>query len=122
MEYKHTIIFVPDIIKIIEFYEKVFKLQRKFIHPSNTFAELSTGNVTIAFATIDLSPLKKVSREYFNICLSFVSDDVDRDYQLAIENGARSIEKPNVKPWRQKSSYVEDVNGVVVEICSRINT
>lgn len=48
MEFRYAIIFVQDVIKTLEFYEKVFKLKTKFIHRSKNYRELDSGS-TILF-------------------------------------------------------------------------
>jgi len=120
MEYKYTILFVDDVLKTIEMFEKAFKMKRKFVHDSKTYGELDTGSTSISFATFGMLPGGRDPNGYTNFCLSFVSNDVENDYQHAINNHAMSVEKPHVKPWGQTSCFVR-VNGILVELCSKIS-
>jgi lactoylglutathione lyase len=57
----YTILYVSDVTKSIEFYEKAFGFERKFITPENDYGELLTGETTISFVSKELanSNLKK---------------------------------------------------------------
>lgn len=57
IKFSHTIFYVEDVIKTIHFYELVFELKVKFIHESKTYAELMTGDMTLAFASEELGKM-----------------------------------------------------------------
>ena len=44
--------------------------------------------------------------------------DVDREYKNAIENGATSVLQPTTEPWGQRTCYVADPDGNLIEIGS----
>lgn len=44
--------------------------------------------------------------------------DVDREYQNALEYGARSVLPPTTEPWGQRTCYVADPDGNLIEISS----
>jgi hypothetical protein len=54
MKYAYTILYVKDVSDTIDFYEKAFGFKRKFVTPENDYAELISGETTIAFASIEL--------------------------------------------------------------------
>jgi uncharacterized glyoxalase superfamily protein PhnB len=54
MKYAYTILYVENVTKTIEFYEKAFGFHRKFITPENDYGELISGETTISFASIEL--------------------------------------------------------------------
>lgn len=56
VKFAYTILYVPDVTRAIEFYENAFGLQRRFIHESGEYAELSTGETTLSFASLTLAP------------------------------------------------------------------
>lgn len=41
MKFAHTILYVPDVVRAIEFYERAFGFQRRFVHESGE--HVSTG-------------------------------------------------------------------------------
>lgn len=127
MKFGYSIIYVENVVKTIEFYEQAFCLNRKFIHESLTYAELDTGETTLAFAAnesaeandLAISPNRKDGLAAgFETCL--VTDNVQTAYDHAIANGASPISKPTPKPWGQIVSYVRDLNGCLVEICTPV--
>jgi lactoylglutathione lyase len=52
--------------------------------------------------------------------IAFVTDDVMARFKAAIAAGATSFAEPAEKPWGQTVSYVLDLNGYLVEICSPV--
>ena len=44
--------------------------------------------------------------------------DVDKEYDRAIEMGAKPIMKPTTEPWGQRTCYVADPEGNLIEISS----
>ncbi len=126
MRLGYVIIYVRDIQETVDFYEKAFGLKRRFIHESGTYAEMETGNTALAFVdekfvkdSISFRP-NRHSEEPAGIEISLVTDQVEQQFDKAINAGAISIVKPTQKPWGQLVSYVRDNNGCLVEICSPI--
>jgi uncharacterized glyoxalase superfamily protein PhnB len=127
MKFGWTIIYVEDVIKSLEFYETCFGIGRGFVHESEQYAELDTGDTRIAFSQHDLAS-SGVS-DYTPITpdapppgieIALISEDVPAAFQRAVENGATAISSPETKPWGQVVAYVRDLNGVIVEIASPI--
>lgn len=127
MKFAYTIIYVNDVEKTIEFYEKAFCLKRRFIHESGGYAELETEGVTLSFAShemikmhlgeLKVTPLISL-KDPAGIEIAFVTADVTKAYQHAIEAGAISLAAPQRKPWGQEVAYVRDINGMLVELAS----
>ena len=47
--------------------------------------------------------------------------DVDKEYQNALDNGAKSVLPPTNEPWGQRTCYVADPDGNLIEIGSFID-
>lgn len=127
MKLAYTIIYVADVPATVAFYEKAFGLERRFIHESNLYAEMATGETALAFAgneAAEMSGLAIVPNDPggpaagWEICL--VTDDVGAAFELAVSAGCTPISKPDEKPWGQTVSYVRDLNGCLVEIASPV--
>jgi lactoylglutathione lyase len=122
----YTILYVSNVTKSIEFYESAFGFERKFITPENDYAELSTGETTISFASMDLanSNLKSgflqsnPTNKPFGIELALVTETVLETMEQAVSAGATIVEKPIQKPWGQTVGYIRDLDGFLLEICS----
>lgn len=130
MKYAYTILYVENLTETIEFYEKAFKFKRKFISPKNEYGELVSGETTIAFASVELgntnfkSGFKKItnSNQPFGVELAFSTENIETDFQNAINFGATLFEPLTKKPWGQKVGYLRDNNGFLIEICTPIKT
>lgn len=126
VKFGYTILYVNDVTKSIEFYEKAFGFNRKFISPDNDYGELATGETTISFASHALaaSNLKdgftpsRLNQKPFAIELGFITDDVGAIFELAAKHGAAQVAAPKQKPWGQTVAYVRDIDGFLVEICT----
>lgn len=126
VKFAYTILYVTDVTKSIEFYEKSFGFNRKFITPEEDYGELDTGQTTISFASLELanSNLKNgfeessLERKPFAVELGFVTDNVEEILDLAKQNGATVLEEPKQKPWGQTVAYIRDIDGFLIEICT----
>jgi lactoylglutathione lyase len=128
MKYGYTILYVDDVLKTVDFYERALGLKRLFVHESNSYAEMKTGETRLAFASkevaksngLDFGQLgKPQSTPPFEIAL--VTDKVDEAFKAALKNGAKELKKPLEKPWGQRVAYVKDCNGFLIEICSPLD-
>jgi len=126
IKFAYTILYVQDVTKAIEFYEKAFGFTRTFITPGNDYGELSAGETTLSFASITLakSNLKdgfiesNLENKPFGIEIGFTTDDVEESVRTALDAGATLVEHPKTKPWGQVVAYVRDIDGFLVEICT----
>jgi lactoylglutathione lyase len=127
MKFGYTIVYVPDVLASVEFFEKAFGLKRRFVHESG-YGEMDTGATALAFATHDLGASNlpggyvkaSNSGEPLGMEIALVTDDVAAAHAKAIAEGAVSIKEPLLKPWGQTVSYVRCPDGTLVEICSPV--
>lgn len=127
MKFGYTILYVKDVVETVSFYERAFRLQRKFIHESEQYAEMDTGSTTLAFASLEMGDINRVpilselpAGKSPAMEVAFVSENVTAAFNKAVEAGAEAIAEPAQKPWGQTVGYVRDHNGFLVEICSPI--
>jgi len=128
MKLGYTIIYVPNVIKAVEYYERCFGIQRRFVDDSGDYGELDTGATCLAFVSEKLAS-SSISQYRPNtlhadpagIEIVFVTDDVQTAFDTAVQQGAVAVMAPVKKPWGQVISYVRDLNGVIVEIGSEIS-
>ena len=45
-------------------------------------------------------------------------DDVDREFKSAVSKGAKPVLEPTTEPWGQRTCYVADPDGNLIEISS----
>ncbi|MBN8609843.1 MAG: VOC family protein [Deltaproteobacteria bacterium] len=122
----YVILYVPDVATSVSFYERAFGVARRFVHESGTYAEMETGATALAFADETSTPNRgafrpnRASELAAAAEVAFVVEDVRAAFVRALENGAISVLEPSEKPWGQTVSYVRDLDGFLVEICSAI--
>lgn len=124
--FSHTIFYIPDIAKIIAFYENAFGIKAKFVHESGLYAELDTGGTILAFAdeTLGNENLPEgftpndLARSPSACEIVFTVKNVSDSYEKAIAAGAIALVPPKKKPWGQVVAYVRDPSGVLIEIAS----
>ena len=127
MHFGYTIVYVSDVRKTISFYESAFGCALRFNADDWDYAELDTGDTTLAFAAehmadvvgITITP-NRADATASGIELAFVAEDVAGSYETAVKAGATEVSAPHQTPWGQTVSYVRDLNGVLVEICSPV--
>ena len=128
MIYAYTILYVLDVQKTAEFYKQAFGFNKKFTTPEKDYAEMISGETTIAFASHELgetnfaSGYKKSSPDEmpFGVELAFITEDIENDFKKAVEAGASIVSDITEKPWGQKVSYLRDNNGFLIEICTPV--
>jgi len=126
MKYNYTILYVQDVTKSIDFYERALGFKRKFIAPDNSYGELITGDTILSFASVELakSNLKggfiesSNSNKPFAIEIGFATDNVERVYDKAVNEGAIPEAPAKRKPQGQTVAYVRDPDGFLIEICT----
>ena len=126
MKFAHTILYVPDVVRAIEFYERAFGFQRRFVHESGEYGELQTGQTTLSFASLTLANSNfaggvtpsDLQRPPAAFEVAFSTDDVAAAFARATAAGAIPVSSPKQKPWGQTVAYVRDLNGSLVELCT----
>ena len=129
IQFAYTILYVLDVSKSIEFYEKAFGLHRKLLAPDNSYAELMTGETVLAFASHQLAKANhkggftksKQTNKPFGIEIGFATKNVEDALKAALAAGAGLSEEPTVKPWGQTVAYVRDPDGFLIEICTPVS-
>ncbi|MBZ4413819.1 VOC family protein [Myxococcus sp. XM-1-1-1] len=128
MKLGYVILYVPDVPATLAFYEKAFGLKRRFLHESNTYGELDTGTTALAFASEEMAGHNGLTVRFHRpketpaaVEVALVTPDVAGAYEHSVKAGASPVQPPKQKPWGQSVAYVQDLNGVLVEICSPIS-
>jgi lactoylglutathione lyase len=126
IKFSHMIFYVQNIKLALSFYKEAFDIETKFIHESEEYAELSTGETTLAFASEALGnsnlPNEFIPNNNSQLPASneitLTAKDVKKAYNLALSKGAIDVIPPKEKPWGQLVAYIRDPNGLLIEIAS----
>jgi len=126
VNFKYSILYVENVEKTLSFYEKAFGFKTRFLHEAGDYGELDTGSTSLAFSSLKLmSDMGKQPGKpdpharTFN--LSFETTDVVTDLKRAVDAGAEIVNDVQEQPWGQTTSFVTDINGFLIEICSPVN-
>jgi len=128
MRFAYPIAYVREVERSVAFYEQAFGLQRRFVDESGQYAEMETGETTLAFASNELGASNLPGGFRRNdpaeppagVEIAFLTEDVGVAFRKALEAGATSVAEPKTKPWGQTVAYVRDRDGVLVEIGSQM--
>jgi uncharacterized glyoxalase superfamily protein PhnB len=128
MKYGYTIVYVPSVQDTLEFYNKAFGFEIRFLHESKAYGELHTGETTLAFASHEMGDMNlggkyvrsNINDEPLGVELAFVTEDVAAAYTKAVDAGATALKEPEIKSWGQTVAYVRATDGSIIELCSPI--
>ncbi len=126
MKFAYTIVYVADVAATLDFFERAFGLQRRFLHESGGYGELETGATTLSFAShevaLDSMGGYYVRADHSDVPLGMevglACDDVPAAFERAVAAGATAVKAPTVKPWGQTVAYVRGPEGTLVELCT----
>jgi len=128
MQLGYTILYVPNVPETLAFYESALGLKRRFLHESNQYAELETGQTTLALAANALAvangtPIQPAtpSTPAPPVTLSFITDNPAEAYTHATQHGAIPMQPEQTKPWGQRTAYLRDPNGTLIELCTLLS-
>ena len=127
MKFGYTIIYVPDVPASLRFFEDAFGFARRFLHESNTYGELETGETTLAFAASELADLHfeggvipaAASARPLGVEIAFVTQDVAGAHVRA-STRARPSSARQRPSLGARSCPVRCPDGSLVELCSPI--
>ena len=119
-------LFTRDNKATVEFYTKVFGFTTEWdgVQPN---VEMTLGKMRIILfpreAFEQMVSQKFHYPEGFNGTVELAFDvptfaDVDKEFQHAIDHGAKSVLPPTTEPWGQRTCYVADPDGNLIEIGS----
>jgi lactoylglutathione lyase len=125
ISFGYCIVYVEDVCKSLDFFEKSFGLQRRFLHPSESYGELETGQTVLAFARFSMANdhfpdgyVRANGAKPVGMEIALVTTDVHGAHATALGLGALEISAPQQKPWGQLVSYIRAPDGVLIELCS----
>ncbi|NQY99874.1 MAG: VOC family protein [Bdellovibrionales bacterium] len=129
MKLGYNLLYVENVSDTMNFYEQAFGLSKGFLHPEGDYGEMQTGDTKLGFVSHNLAgshgfhyKKQTADSELPSFEIGFVTDDVEKAFKTAIDNGAKGVKEPVKKPWGQTISYVTDNNGFLIEICSPVES
>ena len=119
-------IFVNDMTVMIKFYRDILGFSiTENEDTSNVYLE-KDGTLFLLYRRTDFEKMVNHRFKYLNglnghfeIALSVENyEAVDKTYEKVIKNGASSVLVPTTEPWGQRTCYIADPEGNLIEIGS----
>ena len=119
-------IFVRDMPTMVQFYRDVLGFEIKEEENTTNVYLVKDGTLFLLYRRTDFEKMTGSKFGYANgtnghyeIALSVENyDAADKTYDLVIKKGATSVMKPNTEPWGQRTCYISDPEGNLIEIGS----
>ena len=119
-------ILVKDMANMIRFYRDVLGFEIREEEDTTNVYLVKDGTLFLMYGRDDFE--KMTSREYeyvkglnghFELALYVDTfEEVDEEFKKAVEHGATPVLPPELEPWGQRTCYIADPEGNLIEIGS----
>lgn len=119
-------LFVDDMGKMIRFYRDVLGFEIKEDEDTSNVYLIKDGTLFLLYGRNDFEKMTNRKYEYLKginghseIALYVDTfEEVDAEYKKAVEKGAEPVLGPTTEPWGQRTCYIADPEGNLIEIGS----
>lgn len=117
---------VKDMTRMIRFYRDVLGFEIKEAEETKNVYLVKDGTLFLLYGRDDFEKMTDRKYEYvnglnghFEIALYVDTfENVDAAFSRAVENGAFPVMEPTTEPWGQRTCYIADPEGNLIEIGS----
>ncbi|HEV8344221.1 MAG TPA: VOC family protein [Candidatus Binatia bacterium] len=116
----YVILIVEDLDRALKFYTGVLGL--RLGHRSGDYAQFDTGVTRLGFYTRNAMAktlgmaLKQPAADSPSFEIGFKVEDVDAAFTELVQRGAAPVTLPTTRPWGQRTAYVRDPDGHLIEL------
>ena len=119
-------LFVEDMGKMIRFYRDVLGFEIKEAEDTSNVYLIKDGTLFLLYGRNDFEKLTHHRYDYVKglnghseIALYVDTfEEVDATFSNAVANGAKPVLEPETEPWGQRTCYIADPEGNLIEIGS----
>lgn len=119
-------LFVKDMAKMMRFYRDVLEFEIKEDENTDNIYLLKDGTLFLLYGRSDFERLTSKKYEYLKEVNAHSEmalyvdtyEEVDLQYKKAIAHGAASLLEPTTEPWGQRTCFIADPEGNIIEIGS----
>lgn len=117
---------VKDMAAMIRFYRDVLGFDiKEDEHTANVYL-VKDGTLFLLYGRSDFEEMTSRKYDYvkglnghFEIALYVDTfEDVDQEFANAVRKGASAVLEPTTEPWGQRTCYIADLEGNLIEIAS----
>jgi lactoylglutathione lyase len=116
----YVVLIVEDLDRALKFYADILGL--RLGHRSGEYAQLDTGSTRLALYTREAMSktlgiaLQRPDVDAAAFEIGFKVKDVDTAFAELVQRGAAPVTSPINRPWGQRTGYVRDPDGHLVEL------
>ena len=119
-------LFVEDMGKMIRFYRDVLGFEIKEDENTSNVFLIKDGTLFLLYGRSDFEKMTSRKYEYIKglnghseiVLYVDTVEEVDREYERVIGMGAEPVLEPATEPWGQRTCYIADPEGNLIEIGS----
>ncbi len=122
----YVVVIVADLDRALSFYTGTLRL--RLGHRSGPYAQLDTGPTRLSLyereamaQTLGRARLARADRDAPGFELGFKVQDVDAAYAELVAGGAEPAVPPTDRHWGQRTAYVRDPDGHLVELAQDLH-
>ncbi len=122
----YVILIVEDLDRALRFYTDVLGL--RLGHRSGDYAQLDTGTTRLALytrkamaKTLGMS-LNQPAHDAPGFEIGFKVPDVEEAFSELVGRGALPVNPPTDRPWGQRTAYVRDPDGHLIELAQDLSS
>ncbi|MBI2361081.1 MAG: VOC family protein [Deltaproteobacteria bacterium] len=122
----YVILIVEDLDRAVKFYREVLGLPLS--HRSGEYAQFATGGTRFGLYTRKGmgqtlgAPLAKPAEDAPGFEIGFKVADVDKALQELVASGATPAMPPTTRPWGQRTAYLRDPDGHLIELAQDLRS